>query len=77
MRRFKCESLLGFTESFFQNYLRNTRGASVHTIRAYRDALKLFYMFLCNQKRKPVADLALEDIQSDSVLAFLNHVESK
>jgi site-specific recombinase XerD len=34
-------------------------------------------LFLSNQKHKPVADLAVEDIQSDSVLAFLNHIESK
>jgi len=77
MRRSNSESLLGLTESFFQSYLRHTRGASVHTIRAYRDALKLFYLFLSNQKHKPVADLAVEDIQYDNVLAFLNHVESK
>jgi site-specific recombinase XerD len=77
MRQSNSESLLGLTESFFQSYLRHTRGASVHTIRAYRDALKLFYLFLADQKHKPVADLAVVDIQSESVLAFLNHVESK
>lgn len=77
MRRSDSESLLGLTESFFQSYLRHTRGASVHTIRAYRDALKLFYLFLADQKHKPVADLAVVDIQSESVLAFLNHVESQ
>ena len=77
MRRSNSESLLALTESFFQSYLRHTRGASVHTIRAYRDALKLFYLFLADQKDQPVADLAIADIQPDSVLAFLNHVESK
>lgn len=61
MSRPQSESLLGLTESFFHDYLRNTRGASAHTVRAYRDALKLFYVFLANQKRKPVADLALDD----------------
>jgi len=77
MSRSKSESLLGLTESFFHNYLQNTRGASGHTVRAYRDALKLFYLFMADQKRKPVADLALDDIQSDAVLAFLNHVETR
>jgi integrase/recombinase XerD len=71
------ESLLGLTESFFRNYLQHTRGASAHTVRAYRDALKLFYLFLADKKGKPVADLALEDIQSDAVLGFLDHVESR
>jgi integrase/recombinase XerD len=77
MSRSRSDSLLSLTESFFQGYLRHTRGASTHTIRAYRDALKLFFLFLANQKQKPLADLTLEDIQSDAVLAFLDHVESK
>jgi integrase/recombinase XerD len=76
-RRSKSDSLLGLTESFFHNYLQNTRGASAHTVRAYRDALKLFFLFLANQRRRPVAALELEDIQSDTVLAFLAHVESQ
>ncbi len=73
----RSESLLGLTESFFHNYLRHTRGASAHTVRAYRDALKLFYLFLANQRHKPVSDLTLEDIQPDAVLGFLDHVESR
>jgi len=71
------ESLLDFTESFFHSYLQRTRGASAHTVRAYRDALKLFYLFLANHKHKPVSGLVVEDIQSDGVLAFLDHVESQ
>jgi site-specific recombinase XerD len=77
MSRSRSESLLGLTQSFFHNYLQHTRGASAHTVRAYRDALKLFYWFLANQKGKPVADLDLDDIQSCTVLAFLDHVESR
>lgn len=77
MKRPRSESLLGLTESFFHTYLRNTRGASPHTVRAYRDALKLFYSFLANEKRRPLSDLTLEDIQPDAVLEFLDHVESR
>lgn len=77
MSRTHSEPLLGLTESFFRNYLQHTRGASAHTVRAYRDALKLFYLFLADQQGKPVADLALEDVQSDGVLGFLDHVESR
>jgi integrase/recombinase XerD len=77
MSRLNSESLLGLTESFFKNYLQNTRGVSAHTVRAYRDALKLFYLFLASHKHKPLANLALEDIQSEAVLAFLDHVESQ
>jgi integrase/recombinase XerD len=77
MSRSKFESLLGMTESFFHSYLQHTRGASAHTVRAYRDTLKLFFLFLADQKRQAVADLTLDDIQSDAVLAFLEHVESR
>jgi site-specific recombinase XerD len=77
MRHSKTESLLTLIESFFRNYLQRTRGASTHTVRAYRDALKLFFLFLASHRRKSLTDLTLDDIQSDSVLAFLDHVESK
>lgn len=77
MRHSRAESLLTLTESFFRNYLQRTRGASTHTVRAYRDALKIFFVFLVGQRRRPLADLTLDDIQCDSVLAFLDHVESK
>lgn len=52
------------------------RGASRHTIRAYRDALTLFFCFLAKESGRPVADLRLDDIRVEAVLAFLNHVES-
>ena len=77
MSRAKPDSLLALTQSFFVSYLQSTRGASGHTVRAYRDALKLFFLFLAGRKRKQIADLDLNDIQAESVLAFLDHIESK
>jgi len=77
MSRAKPDSLLALTQSFFVSYLQSTRGASGHTVRAYRDALTLFFLFLAAQKRKEIADLDLNDIQAESVLAFLDHIESK
>jgi len=77
MSRSKSDSLLTLTQSFFLNYLQSTRGASSHTVRAYRDALKLFFLFLSAQKRKSIADLDLDDVQAEAVLTFLNHIESK
>lgn len=77
MSRRSPESLLTLTQSFFQNYLQSTRGASAHTLRAYRDALKLFFLFLAEQKGKAVGNLSLDDVQAEAVLAFLNHIEAK
>jgi site-specific recombinase XerD len=77
MSRVKPDSLLTLTQSFFLGYLQSTRGASPHTIRAYRDVLKLFFQHLAGQKRKPMADLGLDDIQAEAVLTFLDYIESK
>jgi len=77
MSRAKPDSLLTLTESFFQSYLQNTRGASAHTVRAYRDTLKVFFQFLADLKKKGLAELSLDDVNSDAVLAFLSHIESK
>jgi site-specific recombinase XerD len=73
----KRDELLALVESFFHSYLRNMRGASHHTIRSYRDALRLFFLFLARQGRQSVADLRLEDIQADAVVAFLDHSEAR
>src|SRR5438309_633161 len=76
MTRHSTASLFGLTQRFFHEYLQRTRGESVHTVRAYRDALKLFFCFAAQRKRAQVAQLTLDDIQAEVVLAFLEHVES-
>jgi site-specific recombinase XerD len=70
------DQLLGLVQRFFNEYLGRVRGASKHTIRAYRDALTLFFCFVAKTVRHPVADLSLDDIRAEVVLAFLNHIES-
>ncbi len=77
MIRQKRDDLLALVQSFFHSYLRNMRGASAHTIRAYRDALRLFFLFLVRHGRRSMADFKLDDIQAEAVLAFLDHVESR
>ena len=51
------------------------RGLSPNTILAYRDALKLFLVFVAKFKSKSVSRLALEDLDADTVLAFLKGIE--
>ena len=77
MKRHPTASLFDLTQRFFHEYLQRTRGASVHTVRAYRDALKLFFSFVAQEKHAQVAQLTLDDIQAEAVLAFLEHVESR
>jgi len=73
----KNESLLALVQSFFEDHLRRVVGASEHTIRAYRDTLKLFFLFLADNTGRSIANLRLDDVRAQSVLAFLQYVESK
>ena len=77
MRRHRPEPLLSYVQSYFENYLRQVRGASPHTIRAYGNSLRLFFLYLANRTKSSITDLGLDDIKSEHVLAFLLHIESE
>lgn len=62
---------------FFRDYLLNQRGASTHTVHSYRDTLKLLFRFAAEHLEKPVAALALEELDASLLLAFLEHLETK
>jgi site-specific recombinase XerD len=46
-------------------------------VRSYRDTLRLLFCFIAERHHRPVADIALDDLQAPDVLAFLSHLESK
>jgi site-specific recombinase XerD len=60
---------------FFAEYLPSMRGASPHTVRSYRDALALLLRFLGGRHARPVVELDLHDLDADSLVAFLDHLE--
>ena len=64
-------------QSFFHEYLITHRGLSQNTVVAYRDALTLFFAFASSRQNKPAIRLTLEDLNAETVLAFLNQIESK
>lgn len=70
-------ALFALVESFFTEYLPRQRGASVHTVRAYRDALKLLFEFVAQRRGHSVASLELGNLDADTVACFLDHIESK
>lgn len=76
MSRSPC-GLFAHVQSYFTEYLPRQRGASVHTIRAYRDALTLLFKFVAEQHHRGVASLQLGDMDADAVMHFLDHIESK
>jgi site-specific recombinase XerD len=62
MRRERQNDLLTLVQSFFRNYLEGMRGASHHTIRAYRDTLRLFFLFLAQRRGGSAANLTLPSV---------------
>jgi integrase/recombinase XerD len=77
MTRTATDALLTLVQSFFADHLRRVRGASEHTVRAYRDTLRMFFVFLAGRLDRSVADLRLDDVRAEGVLAFLHHIESE
>lgn len=70
-------ALLTLVASYFRDQLVHARGASPHTVRSYRDTLRLLFSFIADRRHRAVADLTLDDLQSPDVIAFLAHLESK
>ena len=62
-------------QKFFEHYMTAERGLSTHTIFSYRDTVKLLLKFTGEQHKKSCVNLSVEDISSDIVRKFLNHLE--
>jgi len=77
MKNPKYSTLAAHLESFFRDRLVSQRRCSPATIAAYRDGLRLLLIFASNQTGKPPSRLALEDLDREMILAFLNHLESE
>lgn len=75
MSRAAPRELFALVESFFMEYLPRQRGASLHTVRAYRDALKLLFAFAAQRNGRNVASLELGDLDADMIAGFLDHIE--
>jgi len=76
MNKPPSQALFALVESFFTGYLPRQRGASVHTIRAYRDSLKLLFEFTAQHRRRDVASLDVADLDAEAITAFLDHIET-
>lgn len=76
MSHLPSRELFAQVQSYFTEYLPRQRGASVHTVRAYRDALTLLFRFIAEQRGVGVAALQLSDLDVDMVMRFLAHIET-
>jgi site-specific recombinase XerD len=73
----KSSDALAFAlRRFLGDYLPQQRAFSPHTIRSYRDSLKLLLQFAAGAKRR-VTDLSLADLLPAKILAFLDDLEQR
>jgi integrase/recombinase XerD len=68
-------SLARHLESFFHQRLTKQRNATRTTIAAYRDALRLLVLFASEKTNKEPCVLAVEDLDRDMILAYLDYLE--
>jgi integrase/recombinase XerD len=62
-------------QAFFTDRLMGQRGASPHTVAAYRDTFRLLLGFIAARTAKQPADLDIGDLDAPLVAAFLDHLE--
>ncbi|MDV3136827.1 tyrosine-type recombinase/integrase, partial [Mycobacterium sp. 29Ha] len=62
-------------QAFFTDRLRQQRHASDETVRAYRDAWRLLVGFAATRTGKQPSSLEIDDVDSDLIAAFLDHLE--
>lgn len=70
-------TLPSLLRGFFEEYLAAQRDVSPNTIYAYRDAIKLLLHFAARRSGRQVIRLRLADLDPDTVLAFLQHLETE
>ena len=64
-----------FIKRFFTEYLSHQRHCSPHTLRSYRDAIRLFLLYLQENKKTSPGTLAASDLSAENVLDFLNALQ--
>jgi len=62
---------------FFDQYLPHIRGVSHQTVKAYRDAFRLFLPFAASFYKIKVKSLRVEHISTDLIIAFLEDLENE
>jgi len=64
-------------QGFFTDRLARQRQASVHTVAAYRDTIKLLLVFTAQRTGKTPARLDIADLDAPLIGAFLHHLETE
>jgi integrase/recombinase XerD len=62
-------------QAYFTDRLIRERRVSPHTIRAYRDTIRLLVTFASERAGKPASKLTFDDLDSKVIGSFLDHLE--
>ena len=60
--------------AFFTAYLASERGLAANTVASYSDVMKLLIRFACERFRVEPEKLAIEQLDRDLIVAFLDHL---
>ena len=61
--------------AFFEDYLKCQKGLRPSSLSSYRDALRLFLLFVAKDTRRKITKLGLSELTSDRVRRFLAFLE--
>ncbi len=62
---------------FFESYLPDQRGASLHTLRSYRNAVVLWLQFAAHDSGRRIESLEIADFTTERVERFLAYLEAE
>src|SRR5207245_4412759 len=65
-----------YIQTFFSDHLTAQRDLSANTVLSYRDTFKLFLTFTARRHRKEVAELGFDHLDTGTILAFLEDLET-
>ena len=69
-------SLAPYLTRYLRDHLPRERNASPHTVSAYAHAFALLVRFAADRLKRRPSDLTIEDLDTDLILAFLDHIEA-
>jgi len=76
MKRYNGD-LLSMLESFFVEYLPNTKGLSANSIRSYQFAFRLLFQFLYDEKGMSPEKVTFETLSRETIEDFLSYLEQQ
>lgn len=63
--------------AFFEHHLKTQKGVSTATIKSYRDAVRLFLLFVAGERQVRLSTLHLQDLTAARVRQFLSFLEDE